>query len=688
MITFDFETKSYADLVKVGTWAYSEDPTTDVICCAYGIDHEPVQTWWPGKNETDDVPMDLAKAYVYDFHTVEAHNVAFERSIWMNVMTPKYGWPPVPDEQWRDTMAVACYYSMPASLDKLARVLGFPGKNPEGGRLITKYSKLHLKTAEPIIPDHYWVDWKDMTATVRQQNPDAKENGGYYCEDFQKFVEYCKDDVLLEQAVSDHLGDLPDRELPVFHLDQRINLRGLYLDKDGIECATKIVEQRSEELVHEFTEITGLKPTQTAKVLVWFNENGLELDNLQAGPLQELFDDGEIPSGPARRALEIRLEISKASTKKLAAMARQVGVGNRARFQTRYHGAATGRWTGSGFQPLNLVRNVEDIDPEDLVRDIMYGDAEWLDTVYGDAMDAVSKASRHWIMAEPGHKILSGDWVSIEAVILACLAGEQWKINAFAQGVKIYEHMADKIYGLAAGTVSKSTHPAERKDGKTGELAFGYQGALGAWLKFDNSGRHSDERIVEICKTWRGEHPATVSFWEGLQTAAIRAVRRKERIAYRAIEFELVDEWLTMILPSGKRLWYFKPQVKMGRPHWCQPKVDENCALGTCNHDYVPKLSYWAMKTGQWLEVTTYGGKLAENACQATSREILVPAMLRAQSAGYDIILSVYDEIVAEVPENFGSLDEFLGLMRGPLPNWADGWPIEVDGWEGQRYRK
>jgi len=335
MITLDFETKSYADLKKVGTWAYSLDPTTDVICCAYGIGYEPVQTWWPGKELTGsqvwdkkryttsppgaDMPCDLFEA-VCDAHTLEAHHVAFERSFWQNVMAPKYQWVMPEDDTWRDTMAVACYYAMPAALDKLGRVLGFPGKNPEGGRLISKYSKLYLKTAKTEIPD----------------------------DDFEKFVEYCKDDVLLEQAISDHLGDLPKRELPVFQMDQRINLRGLYLDKAGIAAATKIVDSRAETLVKEFKAFTGFNPTQTAKVLEWFNDQGLKLDNLKAGPLEELMDDGEIPSGPARRALEIRLEINKASTKKLAAMARQCGVDNRARFQTRYHGAATGRWTGSG----------------------------------------------------------------------------------------------------------------------------------------------------------------------------------------------------------------------------------------------------------------------------------------------------------------------------------------------------
>lgn len=681
MITFDFETKSFADLPKVGAWAYSEDPTTDVICCAYGIDHEPIQTWWPGKELENDeqswgpefwadeqadyprttMPYDLWLALIASRYEIEAHNVAFERSIWQNVMVPKYGWVLPDDEQWRDTMAVACYYALPAALGRLARVLGFPDKNPEGTRLISKYSKLYLKTAKTEIPE----------------------------DDFKKFVAYCVDDVLLEQAVSDELGDLPERELPIFLFDQRVNMRGIYLDLEGIENATAIVDQRSEELTKEFQELTGLNPTQTAKVKDWVGEQGIELENLQADYIKELLEDGDLPSGPVRRALEVRIAINKASTKKLSAMARQRGRDGRARFQTRYHGAATGRWTGSGFQPLNLNRGFEDPPPpEQLVRDISYRDPQWLDMLYGNSMDAVGKASRHWIMAEEGNKILASDFVSIEAIVLACLAGEDWKIQAFREGVKIYEFMADKIYGLPPGTVSKETHATERQDGKTGELAFGYQGALGAWLKFDSSGRHSDERIMEICRAWRAEHPAIVAFWAGLQSVSIEAVRTGEPCWFRTIGFEVVDEWLTMILPNGKRLWYRSPQVGLTRPVWCKPKEEEECRNGTCGHQDVLQLTYMAQKNGQWLRVNTYGGKLTENACQAVSRELLVPPMLRAEAAGYHVILNVYDEIVSEVPEDFGSLEEFEAIMAGPLPDWAAGWPVSVDGWSGKRYKK
>lgn len=947
MITLDLETKSYADLNKVGAWVYSKDPTTEIICACYQIDDEPIQEWWPGKSGSGACPTDLRQALETQGKLIEAHNISFERSMWMNVLTPRYGWPAVPTEQWRDTMAVAAYYALPVALDKLARVLGFGGKDPEGGRLITKYSKLNLKTSKPVIPP----------------------------EDFRKFVDYCRRDVELERRVSDFLGDLPERELPLFFHDQEINLRGLLLDKRGIAVASEIVDRRSENLTKEFTAITKLKPTQTGKLLVWFNENGIKLENMTADTIEDMLENGELRAGPARRALQIRLEINKASTKKLDAMARNADPDDdRARYQTRYHGAQTGRTTGAGFQPLNLVRGWEDVEPEQLVRDVMHGDADYLDVVYGDAMEAVSKASRHWIVAAPGHRLLAGDFVSVEAVILACLAGEQWKIDAFARKDKIYELMADKIYNLPPGTVTKKTHPLERQDGKTClgagtqvltsggwkrivevskndklwdgeewvehdgliyqgkaetvrlagvemtpdhgvlvgqrwveagkvalnehtlsqgletgsanlpswvltedhsagfcpcgssataganstwfqrvtsaaararvalpallekpsngvknflgtqtyaqttateggylteclhslpvvapagtetteaggyecssrgateqkegestlpiyslclagitqhwrliastlikatslgiysllsaakerkdqspfynnellslkpvydlvnagprrrftiltnkgpiivhncELAFGYQGALNAWLKFDSSGRHTDERIIEICKAWRAEHPMVVKLWAGLEWAAVEAIRTGQRHDYRLIGFEVVDDWLTMIGPDGKRIWYYKPELRAAMPRWHEPELKEDCAKGACNCKPKPQITYMAQKFGQWIRTSTYGGKLTENACQFVSRQYLAPAQLAVEKAGYPVVLTVYDEILAEAPIGFGSKEEFEHIIETSAGGeWSKGWPIRVEAWEGERYKK
>jgi DNA polymerase len=272
MITIDFETKSYADLIKVGTWAYAQDPTTDAVCVCWGIDDQPIQSWWPDHMCPDyDEHMDFQKWWTGDGdaparieradpnqlfaaigagHEVEAHNVAFERSIWENQLVTKYDWVLPHDDQWRDTMALCAYYALPMALDKVCRMLGYEPKSPEGGRLITKYSKLYLKTAKQDIPQP----------------------------DFEKFVDYCIHDVQMEQSLSDHLGDLPDRELPNFLFDQKVNRRGLFLDLHGIEVAAKIVDDRSKTLTAEFRKLTGVNPTQRDKCMAWFEENGLVME--------------------------------------------------------------------------------------------------------------------------------------------------------------------------------------------------------------------------------------------------------------------------------------------------------------------------------------------------------------------------------------------------------------------------
>ncbi len=684
MITFDWETRSYSNLPKVGAWAYAKHPTTEIICGCYGIDEAPTQEWWPGMNLQGtqiwpdflrystlvcDMPYDLYSA-VKEGHEVEGHGVAFERSIWEGIAVPDFGWLLPRDDQWRDTMAVAAYYSLPLGLDKLSKVLGFEGKDPEGGRLITKYSKLHLKTAQDEIP------------------PD----------DFRKFVNYCRGDVEQEQKVSDFLGDLPEQELKVFLLDQEINRRGIYLDLDSIKDASVIVAERAKELSEEFKSITKLSPSQNDKARQWFNTNGCPVENLQADYIEEVLEgkqDFKV-EGEVKRALEIRRKYNKASTKKLDAMKRQRDKKGRARFQVRYHGASTGRWTGTGIQPLNLTKSYEYVAPEQVIKDISYRDPRWLDIIYGDAMDAVSKASRHHIRAEEGYRIIAGDYVSIEAVLLSCLAGEDWKIEAFRNRDPIYELMGCEIHKLGPEAEAlarknkkafKHQYPDERFDGKTGELAFGYQGGLGAWRNFDNSDKHTDERVNEIKDAWREKHPAIKQFWYDLEAAAVECVGRNVETEARDISFKRIDEWLAMRLPNGKRIWYWWPELRLTDPPWHDPEEWEDCAEGTCRCEPRNQLTYMAQKEGQWKRVSTYGGKLAENATQATSREILVPAMLGLRDAGYPIILSVYDEVVAEPKIGWGSVKEFAEIMLD-VPRWAEEYPINVDVWEGDRYKK
>ena len=251
--------------------------------------------------------------------------------------------------------------------------------------------------------------------------------------------------------------------------------------------------------------------------------------------------------------------------------------------------------------------------------------------------------------------------------------------------------MADKIYHLPPGTVSKKTHPDERQDGKIGELAFGFGGALGAWLTFDKSGRHTEERILEICRAWRSEHTMTVKMWKAYESCVEHALTSPGSVPeYRGIKFHKEDHWLAIELLNGKKIRYFSPEFRNRMPAWHRPTGDHvipECADGTCDHKPRPVITYMSMKTGRWQRISTYGGKITENIVQATSREILEDKKALVEAAGYDIIFSVYDEVVAEMPEGVGSLKEFKDIMLARDGFYAN-WPIFVDAWEGNRYRK
>ncbi len=665
MITLDVETKSEADLLKVGAWNYSKHPTTEMICLAWThLEGDQIKSWVPGEMPPTDLSWFISRGV-----PIEAHNVSFEQAMWDNVLVPRHGFPPIKPEQWRDSMAVACYYALPASLDKLTLALGGEGKDPKGARLISKYSKLHLKTAKKEIPP----------------------------EDLQAFIDYCKDDVALEAGISRFLGELPERELKLFHLDRAMNMRGLHLDVDGIHSARKVVSERWQDYATRFRELTGFSPNQVKQVRDWLASQGLDLPNLQKDTITEalngkIVSDGValIPDGIIREVLELRLSLAKASTKKLDAMLNHVDMDDhRARNQTRYHGTTTGRNTGSGFQPLNLVRNDESMDSDLLMDAIAKEDATYLDLLFGDAMTAISKASRHNITAEPGNKLMAADFVSIEAIVTACLAGEQWKVEAFARGDKIYEQAADMIYGFPVGTVTKAEYPEERQTGKIAELAFQFGGGVGAWRGFDTSDRHSDEEVDKVKRKWREAHPMIVNMWEEYETCAIAAVTNPgEQYSYRGISFQVErDHWLAISLLNDKKIWYFQPELRRRRPPWHKPTEKEACKAGECDCGYRQALTLMSMKNGQWRRIDTYGGKLVENVTQAVAREILKDKELSLKDAGLDTVLTVYDEIVIELREESDRMAEFMDVM-GRREGFYKNWPIMADAWEGKRYRK
>jgi DNA polymerase len=365
-----------------------------------------------------------------------------------------------------------------------------------------------------------------------------------------------------------------------------------------------------------------------------------------------------------RDVLKVRQTLGKASTSKYQAMQNLAGHDNRARGVFSYHGAQTGRWAGRGFQPQNLPRPAFN-DADTCVQLFDQRDPELLEMLYGDPMAALSSTLRSMIVPAQGNRLMVVDFNAIEARVLAWLAGEQEPLDVFATGQCIYCHAATSIYGR---TITKKDKE-ERQIGKVAVLALGYQGGVGAFQTMAAAYRVEieDELADQIKVKWRKANKNIVRFWYALEEAANNAVKHRGH-AFDAgpITFKCHGDFLFAKLPSGRRLAYY------------QPRLGNN------------GLEFWGTDSrlgGRWAKLDTYGGKLAENITQAVARDLLADAMLRVEAKGYPVVMHVHDEIVSEVPKDFGSLAEFEQLIC-QMPDWATGLPMAVEGFECERYRK
>lgn len=661
-IVLDFETLSRVDIKKAGARRYAEDPSTDVICLSYAIGNAEPKTWAPHMGR--DIPRDLAIAIANGFRMV-AHAALFEQSIWELVMVARYGWPAVPAEQWDDTQAMAAHKALPLKLDVVGRVLDLKHKKDmAGNRVLGQVSRPNKKTGK--FDDSF--------------------------EKLQQTLDYCAQDVRTERELLHRVGYLPKDERRLWLLDQKMQMRGVRFDIPFVKASLEVVRQVEAKLTKRLVELTsGTVQThnQVDRFLAWLSFNGCDLPDMTADTVREALDRVDLEPR-VREVLEIRSVLAKAGTKKLTAILNCVCSDGRARGLTQYHGATTGRWAGRLMQPQNFQRPEEEfekLDIEQLVADIRFAaataDIEYLEMVYhGDAMQVVANAMRGTIISGPGCDLGAGDFNQVEARVLVCLAGEDWKIAKFRDPkFDPYCDFASFIYGHP---VNKKEHPVKRTNGKIGELAFGFEGGVGAWRGFEEYkvvkkyGRRTDEEVQEFKNKWREMHPMVKALWRGLNDAAVGAVASCKPCEYRGIEYRLQDgptgQALTCRLPSGRLLWYNNPGTIEVQVPW----DDEETRL---------QLTYEAFRYGQWRTIHGYGGLLTENVVQATARDLMVPAMHKLEDAGYPCILTVHDEVITEPREGHGDAKVFEGIMADN-PEWARGWPIKAEAWIGKRYRK
>jgi len=653
-IDWDIESRSELRLDRVGAHKYARHPSTTILCVGYAIDNQPVQFWLPG----DPAPPEFTEVAQNPNWLLCSHNAQFEIALLRHILRPRHGWPRIPLARFRCTMAMGLALALPGKLELAAEALELLNQKDKTGR------RLMLMMAKP-----------------RRPHKDEDPNKIYWFDDegrLQRLYEYCQQDVEIERELHAQLQQLSLQELRFWQLDCIINVRGFHFDCDLALAARKIAQALGPEINAELAHLTDGAVTsihQVAKLKDWLAAQGITAKALDKAAIEELFGSEELPAA-VRRALELRQGGAQAAARKIDAFLARCDSDGRIRGALRYHGASTGRWAGNGVQPQNLKRPlVEGNDAA--VAAIATGDLAHVKKLYPQPLAIIGDISRSLITAAPGHILIGADFSSVESRVLAWIAGEEWKLDSYRRydatqdpRDEPYCATACKIFGVPGGTYDKNS--PERKVGKTCDLAFGYQGGLNAWRKFEPD-RFSDAEVEQFKTEWRTAHPAIKKFWFNIDRATWQAVREREKvIRCGRLLIKCTGMFLFIKLPSGRKLAYPYPRIE----------------IEDLQHEVVV---FKDASAGQWRDCRggngAYGGLWTENIVSGISRDLLAAALLRLEHAGYRIVLHVHDEAICEVPIGFGSTDEFTRLMI-TLPRWALGLPIAAKGWSGSRFTK
>ncbi|MBT5303827.1 MAG: XRE family transcriptional regulator [Candidatus Scalindua sp.] len=581
----------------------------------------------------------------YLFH---AHYSMFENYIWHNILVKRYGWPIIPLRQWRCTAALAASHALPRSLENAAKALELSHQKDMGGK------RIMLKMCKP--------------RKITKNNDDKWHEDP---EDFQKLYEYCIDDVEVEREIDNTLPALSPMEQEVWFLDQLINTRGIAVDMDLVDSAIHLSKQHIEECNDKMFYLTdGMvdKATQVARMKQWMMTKGAFVDSLDKAAVDKLIADNVDPV--IFDVLRLRQQVGKTSVAKFEAIKNAVAEDGRVKDSLIYHGASTGRWTGKIFQPHNLPRGSIK-DTETCIKMIKRRDLETLKFLYPNVMDAMSSCVRGALVAGPGKDLLVVDFASIEARVLAWVAGEEGSLNEFRTGEDSYVKMAEAIFNTTEITKDM------RFVGKTAVLGCGY--GMG-WKIFQAScasmGQEVSEKLArKAVDAFRKKNAKIKKLWYSVENAAKYAISYPNEWM---LNWKKEGDFLYYKLPSGRKLAYHHPKIE--RKEKFDQMQDVLTFMGVSMGNHYTRQDVW-------------GGTLVENIVQAIARDLLAEAMLRVEKAGYKVVLHVHDEIVAEVPEETNLLmgeqilKDFTNLIT-TLPDWAKGCPIEAEGWRGKRYRK
>lgn len=642
LMGLDLETYSSAPLPRCGVYRYCDAPDFEILLFSYAFDDEPVQTIDLASGET--LPKEVISALEDPSIIKVAYNAQFER-----VCLSRYLGRWLDPHQWRCTMVMAAYLTLPGRLADVAVALGTAEKKMEEGKDLIRYFSVPCKPT------------KANGGRTRNRPGDASEKWAVY-------RQYNAQDVETERAIRKALEKypLPEQEWELYALDQQINDRGVRVDRLLVKQAMRVDQAFSEQAFQRAKELTGLEnPGSVNQLKAWLADQDIPMESLARKIVQEKAAQAD---GIVAELLNLRLELSKTSVKKYEAMARCVCRDGRVHGLLQFYGAnRTGRWAGRLVQAQNLPQNhLPDLD---LAREIVKtSDEELLDTLFASVPGTLSELIRTAFIPRDGCRFLVADFSAIEARVLAWLANEEWVLEEFRGKGKIYEATASRMFHIPQESIVKGNPNYEyRQKGKQATLSCGYGGGVGA-LKAMGA-KMPEEEMQPLVDAWRAANPNIVAFWSALDRAARTVIRKKTSARVGKVTLYWQDDKMFMRLPSGRNLCYQSP-------HFTGNRFGSD-AIGY----YAPNAA------GQRVVQETFGGKLAENATQAIARDILAHALLTLEKNGYPVIFHVHDEAVIEMSIGQGALEEACRLMA-IAPNWAEELPLRADGYECMYYRK
>jgi DNA polymerase bacteriophage-type len=646
----DFETQSAAPLKKVGARRYAADPTTRVLCICFAVDDGPIESFVPEPGKP--VPGVFIEAADNPEWLIAAHNDAFESAIEEYVLGPQFGWPLVPIERHRCTLAIARYRGLPGELGKVAELLQLPvRKDREGARLM-------LELCRPRKPhkdeNKAQIYWPEITP-----------------EKLARLIEYCKNDVAVEREISRRLPRLPENEQRLWCVDRKINARGFAVDLALAARASELVQSEKARInarmraatagaIEGFTKLNDMREFVNAR------GHNMSKANKRAVTAVLAHD----PDDTVREVLELRQASGNTAVEKYNAVLAGAFPDQRIRGLLAYYGAHTGRWTSAGFNAHNLPRE-DSADALAAIAAIQSGDLERV-RAFGPPLEVIAGVARGLVVAPPSRLLLTGDFATIEPRVAAWFADERWKLDSFCAFDASGDPLLDPYRVLGARMRSREVDPddaATRQHGKTVTMAFNYGASVRVWREHVPDDPRSDDEIkAQEVDKFRRLHPAQTRFMYNLDGQALRCVRSGEPVTCARHSFEMDGDTLILRLPSGRPLFY-------------------PCARIVCGKFGRDVVAYRAANKNGQVEMW-YGAWLA-NLVSATARDLLVNALLELDAAGFAIVLHVHDEIVAEVdPAGVERDRERFKACMLRAPAWAEGLPLAAEVRFGERYIK